>query len=82
MTVGAGGPRQQFHEVGEPFQQGQDDGVFRPELDARLASWGVYGGLEEILTGWVFGRLAAGPDDVARAEQTVIAVLTDGLAAN
>ena len=40
----------------------------------------LYGALEEILTGWVFERLPAGPDEVARAEQTVVELLTDGLA--
>ena len=52
----------------------------KPDLDPRFAALIVYGALEEILTAWVFGRLPAGPDDVARAEQTVIAVVTDGLA--
>ena len=51
-----------------------------PDLDPRFAAWILYGALEEILTGWVFERLPARPDEVARAEQTVIALLTDGLA--
>jgi TetR/AcrR family transcriptional regulator, fatty acid metabolism regulator protein len=61
-------------------QRGQDTGEFRDDVQPRLAALIVYGALEEILTAWVFGRLPAGPDDVARAEQTVIAVVTDGLA--
>jgi TetR/AcrR family transcriptional regulator, fatty acid metabolism regulator protein len=59
--------------------RGQDEGELKPDLDPRFAALIVYGALEEILTAWVFGRLPAGPDDVARAEQTVIAVVTDGL---
>lgn len=60
--------------------RGQEEGELKPDLNPRFAALVVYGALEEILTAWVFGRLPAGPDDVARAEQTVIAVVTDGLA--
>ena len=60
--------------------RGQDEGELKPDLDPRFAALILYGALEEILTGWVFGRLPSGPDDVARAEETVASVLTDGLA--
>jgi AcrR family transcriptional regulator len=60
--------------------RGQERGELRADVDPRLAAWILYGALEEILTGWVFDRLPAGPDDVARAEQTVVSVLADGLA--
>jgi AcrR family transcriptional regulator len=77
----------EVHEVEHAFAalerivaRGQERGELRADLDPRLAAWILYGALEEILTGWVFDRLPAGPDDVARAEQTVVSVLTDGLA--
>jgi TetR/AcrR family fatty acid metabolism transcriptional regulator len=76
-----------FDELGELFAAierivalGQSDGVFRDELDPRLASWIFYGALEEILTGWVLGRLDDGEEAVARAERTVVEVITAGLA--
>jgi AcrR family transcriptional regulator len=59
---------------------GQEQGELKAELDPRFAALIVYGALEEILTGWVFGRLPADPDDVARAEETVVSVLTRALA--
>jgi len=62
------------------IEQGQAEGVFREDLDARLASWVVYGGLEEILTGWVMGRLPDGDEEVARAERTLVDVVHGGLA--
>ena len=62
------------------IEQGQAEGVFRSELDARFASWVVYGGLEEILTGWVMGRLPDGDEEVARAERTILDVVCGGLA--
>jgi TetR/AcrR family transcriptional regulator, fatty acid metabolism regulator protein len=61
--------------------RGQERGDLRPELDPRLAAWILYGALEEILTGWVFGRLPDAPERVPLAEQAVVAVLCDGIIA-
>ncbi len=77
----------QVDDVGEAFaiiqrviEEGQATGMFRRDVDARLASWLVYGGLEEVLTGWVLGQLPDGEEDVARAESTAIEVALRGLA--
>jgi TetR/AcrR family transcriptional regulator, fatty acid metabolism regulator protein len=79
----------QVTEVGEAFaivqrvvEQGQAEGTFRSDIDPRLASWIVYGGLEEVLTGWVLGQLADGEDEVTRAERTAIDVALRGLSAS
>ena len=68
-----------FDVITRVIEQGQAEGVFREELDARLASWVVYGGLDEILTGWVMGRLPDGDEEVARAERTIVDVVCGGL---
>ena len=68
-----------FAVIQRVIEDGQAEGVFRAELDGRLASWIVYGALEEILTGWVMGRLPDGDEEVARAERTIVDVLTGGL---
>ena len=72
--------REVFLVIQRVIERGQADGTFRPELDARLASWIVYGGLEELLTGWVLGQLPDGDEEVARAEQTVVDLVCGGLA--
>jgi TetR/AcrR family fatty acid metabolism transcriptional regulator len=69
-----------FLVIQRVIERGQADGSFRPELDARLASWIFYGGLEELLTGWVLGQLPDGQEEVARAERTVVDLLCGGLA--
>ena len=73
--------REAFAIVERVIEEGQATGSFRPDLDARLASWVVYGGLEEVLTGWVLGRLPAGEEEVARAERTAIDLALRGLSA-
>jgi TetR/AcrR family transcriptional regulator, fatty acid metabolism regulator protein len=59
--------------------RGQQDGEFRPDVDPRMVSYVFYGALEEILTGWVLGQLEDGDEAVARAEETVVAVVCSGL---
>ena len=77
----------QVDDIGRAFaviqrvvEQGQTGGVFRPDIDPLLASWVIYGGLEEILTGWVMGRLPDGDEEVARAERTIVDLVCGGLA--
>ena len=80
--------QRQAEEVGHAFEaieriirSGQARGELRADLDARLAAFVFYGALEEILTGWVLGSLPDGEDDIARAERTVVELLSSGLLA-
>jgi TetR/AcrR family transcriptional regulator, fatty acid metabolism regulator protein len=72
--------REAFAIVQRVIEQGQRDGAFRADVDARLASWILYGGLEEVLTGWVLGGLPADDVEVERAERTAIDLALRGLA--
>jgi TetR/AcrR family transcriptional regulator, fatty acid metabolism regulator protein len=73
--------REAFAIVQRIVEEGQAAGAFRRDVDARLASWLFYGGLEEVLTGWVLGQLPDSEDDVARAERTAVDVALRGLSA-
>jgi TetR/AcrR family fatty acid metabolism transcriptional regulator len=68
-----------FLVIQRVIERGQADGSFRTEIDPRLASWIFYGGLEELLTGWVLGQLPDGDEEVARAERTVVDLVCGGL---
>jgi TetR/AcrR family transcriptional regulator, fatty acid metabolism regulator protein len=69
-----------FAAIQEIVERGQADGSIRPDLDARLASYVFYGAIDELLTGWVLGRLPDSDEDLARAEHTVVEIVTGGLA--
>ena len=71
---------QAFAAIERIVAAGQERGELRDDVDPRLAASVLYGALEEILTGWVFGQLPDGESDVAAAEQAVTAVVTAGLA--
>ena len=53
---------QAFEAIERIVAHGQEEGVFRSDLDARLLSWIFYGAIEEILTGWVLGQLPDGDE--------------------
>ena len=69
-----------FAAIQDLVERGQADGSIRADLDARLASYIFYGAVEELLTGWVLGRLPDSEEDVARAEHTLVEIVTGGLA--
>jgi len=72
--------REGFTIIQRVIERGQADGSFRAGIDPRLASWVFYGGLEEVLTGWVLGQLPDGDEEVALAERTIIDIVCGGLA--
>ena len=69
-----------FAAIQEIVERGQADGSIRTDLDARLASYVFYGAIDELLTGWVLGRLPDSDEDLDRAEQTVVEIVAGGLA--
>ena len=78
----------ELDEIGQAFTslqriivRGQAEGAFRPDLDPQIAAWMLYGGLEEVLTGWVLGQLPDTAEAVAAAEREVTATLVGGLRA-
>jgi TetR/AcrR family transcriptional regulator, fatty acid metabolism regulator protein len=71
---------QAFTALERIVEDGQREGTFRPDVDARVTATIWYGALEEILTGWAFGQLPDSDDDVAAAERAVVEIVVGGLA--
>jgi AcrR family transcriptional regulator len=63
-------------------ERGQEAGDFRRDLEADTAAVIVYGAIDELITGWVLGRLPSDEDDVANAEHHIVEVLAAGLSAS
>jgi AcrR family transcriptional regulator len=61
------------------IKRGVERGEFRKDIDPVFAATVVYGSIDELLTGWVLGRLPGSEEDVARAEQTLVDVTLLGL---
>jgi TetR/AcrR family fatty acid metabolism transcriptional regulator len=70
-----------FLGLGRMLEAAKQRGELREGADPRLATWVLYGALEEILTGWVLGQLPGEDEDVDRAVASVVDVFSAGLAA-
>jgi hypothetical protein len=63
------------------IERGQENGEFRTDLDADTAAIVFYGGIDELVSGWVLGRLAGDEAGVDAAERHVVDILIGGLTA-
>ena len=61
------------------IERGQAQGVLRGDLDASTAAVIFYGGIDELISGWVLGRIPGDADEVASAERHLVEVLRRGL---
>jgi|SRR5690348_3872898 len=68
-----------FDALEAMIERGQERGELDAALDPRFATYAMWGMLDEVLTGWVLGRLPGADDDVDRAEATVTAMLRRAL---
>jgi AcrR family transcriptional regulator len=60
---------------------GQETGEFRSDFNPRLAGIVYYGGIEELLSGWVLGLIPDTDEAVAAAERTLLDVALGGFTA-
>jgi TetR/AcrR family fatty acid metabolism transcriptional regulator len=61
--------------------RGQETGEFRSDFNPRLAGIVFYGGIEELLSGWVLGLIPDTDEAVAAAEGTLLDVALGGFTA-
>ena len=61
------------------IEREQAQGVLRDDLDASMAAVIFYGGIDELISGWVLGRIHGDADEVAAAEWHLVEVLRRGL---
>ena len=63
------------------IERGQRNGELRRDLDADTAAIVFYGGIDELVSGWVLGRIVGNEETVAAAERHVVELATGGLSA-
>jgi TetR/AcrR family fatty acid metabolism transcriptional regulator len=71
--------REAYRLIGEIVTKAQEEGVFKAEIDAEFAAMTFYGAIEQVLTGWIFGLLPQGEEDLERAKQMVVETVCGGL---
>jgi TetR/AcrR family fatty acid metabolism transcriptional regulator len=69
-----------FELISEIVRQGQQRGIFKKTLDAKLAAYLLYGSMERIMLWWVLeGKRAITDQEVRSATDMVTAILLSGL---
>jgi TetR/AcrR family transcriptional regulator, fatty acid metabolism regulator protein len=71
--------REAYELIGEIVAKAQEEGVFKPEIEARFAAMAFYGTIEQLLTGWIFGLRPQGEEDFERAKWLVVETVCGGL---
>jgi TetR/AcrR family transcriptional regulator, fatty acid metabolism regulator protein len=74
--------RTAYELIGEIVSDAQARGDFRAEIEPRFAAMAFYGAIEQLLTGWIFGLLPAGPEHFERAKWLVVETVCGGLEHN
>jgi len=70
-----------YEAIEKIIADAQKAGTFRKDIDPRLASMFFYGGIEQLLTSWIFGLIPAGEGDFDRARETLVESICGGLEA-
>jgi AcrR family transcriptional regulator len=71
--------RRAYDSIGKIVAEGQEEGVFRRDVDPTFASMSFYGAIEQLLSGWIFELIPASGGDFDRAKDLVVATICDGL---
>jgi AcrR family transcriptional regulator len=71
--------RTAYELISNIVAKAQDEGAFRPDIEARFAAMVFYGAIEQLLTGWIFGLLPQGEEHFERAKRLVVEAVCGGL---
>ncbi len=71
--------REAYDLIGGMITTAQEEGVFKPEIEARFAAMAFYGAIEQLLTGWIFELLPQGEEHFERAKWLVVETVCGGL---
>jgi TetR/AcrR family transcriptional regulator, fatty acid metabolism regulator protein len=71
--------REAYDGIADIVRDAQRVGAFRTDVDADFAAMTFYGAIEQVLTAWIFGILAAGDRDYEDAKQQIVDTICGGL---
>lgn len=68
-----------YESIAKIVSDAQSTGAFRADIDPLLASMWFYGGIEQLLSGWVFELIPSGESDFDRAREMLVENICGGL---
>jgi AcrR family transcriptional regulator len=73
--------REAYEMIAAIVSRAQREGTFRAEIPPDFAALSFYGLIEQVLTGWIFGREPVGHDELERAKEMIVLTICRGLEA-
>ena len=71
--------REAYDGIADIVAEGQEAGSFRADITPQFAAMAFYGAIEQVLTGWIFGVLPEGEEELERAKAFVVETICGGL---
>jgi TetR/AcrR family fatty acid metabolism transcriptional regulator len=71
--------RRAYESIASIVAEGQEQGVFRRDVEPLFASMAFYGAIEQLLSGWIFGTIPATDSDFDQARDLLVTTICDGL---
>ena len=71
--------REAYDGIADIVAEGQEAGLFRADITPQFAAMAFYGAIEQVLTGWIFGVLPLGDDELEQAKAFVVETICGGL---
>jgi AcrR family transcriptional regulator len=71
--------RDAYDGIADIVAEGQEAGLFRADITPQFAAMAFYGAIEQVLTGWIFGLLPLGDDELEQAKSFVVETICGGL---
>jgi TetR/AcrR family transcriptional regulator, fatty acid metabolism regulator protein len=71
--------REAYELIAGMIAQAQQQGVFKPQIDALFAAMAFYGAIEQLLTGWIFDLLPQSEEFFEHAKWLVVETVCGGL---
>jgi TetR/AcrR family transcriptional regulator, fatty acid metabolism regulator protein len=71
--------RRAYQSIAKIVADGQAAGEFRDDVSPMFASMTFYGGIEQLLSGWIFGVIPTSDIDFDAAKDLLVTMICDGL---
>jgi AcrR family transcriptional regulator len=71
--------REAYDGIADIVAEGQEAGRFRTDIAPQFAAMAFYGAIEQVLTGWIFGILPLGDEELEEAKAFVVETICGGL---
>ena len=71
--------REAYAQIARIVERAQAEGIFRSEISPEFGALAFYGSIEQVLTSWIFDRVAVDEDELEGAKRMIVETICRGL---